>query len=481
MHRTYRPLAWIIGISVVASAAMAEIELQPCDEAFGESAQCGWVEVLEDREQPEGRKIRIRVVVLPSEAEEGAEPLLMFPGGPGQATPTLMPLARQLYPRVRETRDIVFVGQRGSGESNAMHCLEEIVQEPSLLFGALWHREGIRSCHERTLEFAEPTHYTTAEYVADVTEIVDGLGYDKVVLWGGSGGTRIAQAFVRESADRVVAAVLDGVTPIDYGMPLPFSRFAQRAWDRVVADCAAQADCAEAYPALDEHLGRLFDKVAAGPVPTRIELADGSETTVQVHAGDLAYALRGILYNARAIAGLPAEVHGAAASGDLSFFAQSLYDRATALLGGVIAIGLHISSYCAEDVPRLENADIDTETEGTFLSRYLVDEYRGACANWPVEAAPPEWYRSFEAQVPTLLVSGHYDPSTPDEAAETVRRSLPNSRHIVVRDASHGAGFTCARPVVEEFLLSASLAGITNPCPDEPVAFAVPQKESASP
>lgn len=466
--------ALILGLAVSAPAPGAEITLEDCDEQFGESARCGWAEVAENRAAPDSRRIRIRVVVLPSQGGESVEPLVMFPGGPGQATPTLMPLARQLYPRVLEQRDVVFVGQRGSGESNAMNCLEDIASDPSLLFGELWNREGIRDCYARTREFAEPSHYTTAEYVADVAEILDALGYGKVVLWGGSGGTRIAQAFIRENPERVVAAVLDGVTPIDYRMPLPFSRYAQRAWERVVADCAAQPGCAAAYPALDADLRRLFERLEAGPAPTTIDLASGSSATVGVQAGDLAYALRGVLYNARAIPRLPAEVHRAARTGDLSFFAQALYDRAVALLGGgVIAVGLHISSYCAEDVPRLAGVAVDAETEGTFLGGYLVGEYRGACANWPVEPAPQEWFRSFESQVPTLLVSGYYDPSTPDESAEAVRRSLPNSRHLVVRDLSHGAGFTCARPVVEEFLLSASLDAVANPCPADAADFEV--------
>ncbi len=468
----FRSLALLVGLLATAPLGAAEVSLEPCAQ-FGEGASCGWAEVLEDRGAPDGRKIPIRVIVLASEAETSAEPLLMFPGGPGQATPTLMPLATQLYPRVRERRDVVFIGQRGSGESNAMHCLEGLTSDPSLVFGALWDRERMRECYERTLEFADPSHYTTAEYIADVGEILDELGYGKIVIWGGSGGARIAQALIREYPERVAAAVLDGVTPIDYAMPLPFSEYAQRAWQRVIDDCTAQPDCAEAYPDLESDMASLFDRLEAGPVPTAIKTADGSEATVQVGAGDLAYAVRGTLYNSQSVAKLPAEIHHAAQTGNLSFFAQSLYSRASALLGGVIAVGLHISSYCAEDVPRLEGVDIEAATRNTFLGDYLVGEYRGACEAFPVTPAPETWYRSFESAVPTLMLSGYYDPSTPDVAAELVASSFPNSRHIVVRNAGHGAGFSCARPVVEEFLVSGSLDGVSDPCPAEPVHFEV--------
>jgi len=476
--RLARLLGLVLGLLVVTSGRSSALELEPCGEQFGESALCGWAEVSEDRADPESRKIRLRVVVLPSRGEAAAEPVVMFPGGPGQATTTLIPLASQLYPGVLESRDAVFIGQRGSGESNAMHCLEGLTSDPALVFGALWNRERMRECHERTLEFADPSHYTTAEYVADVAEVLDLLGYERIVIWGGSGGTRIGQAFIRENPERVLAAVLDGVTPIDYAMPLPFSEYAQRAWQRVVDDCTSQPDCAGAYPALAADFDALLRSVAEAPVSTVISAGDGSPATVQVGAGDLAYAVRGILYNSRATAKLPAEIHRAARSGDLSFFAQSLYDRARALLGGVVAVGLHIASYCAEDIPRLAAVDIEAATRGTFIGSYLVDEYRGACEAFPVPAASQEWYRAFESSVPTLLLSGYYDPSTPDLSAERVQRSLPNSRHIVVRNSGHGAGFTCARSVVEDFLVSASLDGVVDPCADEPIHFEVRAGES---
>ena len=80
----------IIAILAAAPAA-AELKLEPCAEQFGEKARCGWADVAEDRTEPEGRRIRIRVVVLPTDSAEPAEPVLFFPGGPGQATPTLIP------------------------------------------------------------------------------------------------------------------------------------------------------------------------------------------------------------------------------------------------------------------------------------------------------------------------------------------------------------------------------------------------------
>ena len=413
------------------------------------------------------------MVVLEARSDDPSEPLLLFPGGPGQATTALIGLAQQVYPSVQDTRDVVFIGQRGAGESNAMHCTQDLGSDPSLAFGNLWDPEQIGRCHDEVVRHADPSRYTTADYVADVAEVLDRLGYGDVMLWGGSGGTRTAAAFIRAFPDRVVGAAMDGVTSIDFAMPAPFSQFVEAAWNRVVEDCAGQAACNEAFPRLPQDLSAIMDRLAAGPVRVTVRDTGGRPHEVEMRRGDFLYAFRGILYNPQATAALPLRVHEAAVTGDLDFFAQALYDRSVGLLSGVLAVGLHLSVYCTEDVPRITPADVDA-TEGTHVGRYLIDQYRGACERWPVAPVPDEWFEPFESDVPTLFLSGYYDPSTPPEAAEVVRQSLPNSKHIVVRNAGHGAGFGCAKDGVEAFLVSGNLDDVTDTCPRVPITFEVP-------
>jgi len=461
-------------VALLPTTLSAQIQLQPCEQEFGERAGCGWVAVPENRASASGRTLQIRVVVLESRSGESAEPLLLFPGGPGQATTALIGLAQQVYPSVQDTRDVVFIGQRGAGESNAMNCVQDLSSDPPSAFGGLWDPELIGSCHAKVVEHANPNHYTTADYVADISDALDELGYDEVMLWGGSGGTRTAAAFIREFPDRVVAAAMDGVTSIDFAMPAPFSQFVQTSWQHVVEDCAGQPTCHEAFPNLSDDLTDLLARFSAGPVQTTVRDAEGNAHDIEFHRGDFLYALRGILYNPQLTASLPLRIHDAAETEDLSFFAQSLFNRSVSLLSGVLSVGLHLSVYCSEDVPRISSDDIEA-TEGTLVGTYLIEQYRGACEAWPVEPMPDDWFRSFESDVPTLFISGYYDPSTPQEAAELVRRSLPNSKHIVVRNAGHGAGFGCAKAGVEAFLVSGDLDDVTDTCPKIPITFEVPK------
>ena len=245
------------GESAPAASPPSEAVLRSvdCEEAPAE-AQCYWATVPEDRADPESRTIDLWVVVVPARSGTSAEPILFFPGGPGQATTDLIGLG-QLYDGALSGRDAVYIGQRGTGRSNPLHCRGASIDEASQYFGGLFDRELVAECHRDALSHSDPSLYNTPRYIEDIADVLDALEYQQVVLWGGSGGTRTALAFLRSQPQRVVAAALLGVTPVDLTMPLPFAGFVDRAWQRVVDECAAQPECRSAYPDLNAELAKI--------------------------------------------------------------------------------------------------------------------------------------------------------------------------------------------------------------------------------
>ena len=86
------------------------------------AAQCGTLEVPENRAKPDGRKITLSIAVLPANTlHPRADPLFILAGGPGQAASFLGPFAAALT-GVRKDRDIVLVDQRGTGRSSPLVC-----------------------------------------------------------------------------------------------------------------------------------------------------------------------------------------------------------------------------------------------------------------------------------------------------------------------------------------------------------------------
>jgi pimeloyl-ACP methyl ester carboxylesterase len=458
----------------IGSSAMAA-DLGPCeDENLGPNADCGTISVLEDRGKPEGRTIDLNVIVLRGDEAAGRSPVFVLAGGPGQAASDMAGLVLGVWPPVRETRDVVLVDQRGTGGSNRLDCPVDAAGDPASVFGKLWDREAFRVCLEAISQHADPRLYGSLEVVADLEQVRRELGYDKAVLWGASGGTRTALVWMKEYPEAVEAVLIDGVTPTWFRSPTAFAPGAQASLDHVFEDCAAQESCGAAYPNLRQQFDRLMALFADGPVETSIRNQDDVEVPIEMHRGDFAYAVRGMLYNSRGTTVLPRIIHEAATGGDVSEFAQRYWERQVGVRP-IVAMGVHFGVICTEDMAFIDDEVAAEQSRGTFLGDYLLRQYGAVCADWPRGELPDDYLEPVTEEIPVLLVSGYYDPSTPAYFADQVAEHLPNSRHILVRNEGHGAEFGCAREAAIRFLISGSLEGLGPVCEDAgPIEFEVP-------
>ena len=103
------------------SVPAAESRPHPCMmESLPNDALCAIYPVWENRERKAGRKIGLRIVILPAPGQEKApDPLFVFAGGPGQPASDMVPgwASLQSLQPLRARRDIVFIDQRGTGGS----------------------------------------------------------------------------------------------------------------------------------------------------------------------------------------------------------------------------------------------------------------------------------------------------------------------------------------------------------------------------
>lgn len=460
-------LAHWIGAAFIAHsspAATADLGLCPGD-SFGPGARCGIYKVFEDREAKTGRSLDLNIVLLPATGSEIKEPLFMLAGGPGQAATDLAALALQPFAPVREHRDVVLVDQRGTGRSNRLDCPVEAEESPQSVFGNLFDPDQVRRCLQQVRAHANPTLYTTDLVVDDLDEVREWLGYAQVFLWGGSGGTRTALVWMRRYPDRVAGALLDGVTPTDFRAPSTYARGCQAALDQMLADCHRQETCHASFPDLEADFAKLMASFANGPVATYITDQEGKKLPIDMDLGDFGYAVRGLLYQSRTLAKLPAMIHMAAETGDFSPFAQAYWQRQTTLRP-IVAMGVHFSIFCSEDLRFIADEEVEGFTRDTFLGTYLFDQYRGACDAWEVAEVDKSFLEPVESEVPVLLFSGRFDPSTTVALGEQVALHLPNSRHVVVRNESHGSEFGCGRQLAIDFMITGTLDGLGPACDD---------------
>jgi pimeloyl-ACP methyl ester carboxylesterase len=454
----------------LAAAELApRLELAPCRlPGIEREVRCGRFDVFEDRAAGKGRKIPLRVAVLPATgAGRVSDPLFFFEGGPGlSAVDDAADLAAE-WAAINRRRDIVLIDVRGTGDSNGLQC--QALQGHQGVLGFLdsfLPVAGVRSCRKDLEPRANLALYTTTNAVDDVDDVRAALGFDRINISGASYGSFFALNYLRRHGEHVRTAMIEGVVPPNTRMPLYFAKDAQLALDQVLDACAKDAGCHAAFPDLRAELERVLDRLAKAPAEVEVnDPKTGRPLQVQVSRSAVAQALRYALYLPVTAAQIPLQIH-LAAQGDLGPIAATAY-----VFGSMMADtadGFYLSVTCAEDVPFYTLAEAEQAARGTYLRDFRSRTQKAACAEWPRGAVPADFSEPVRSDVPTLLLSGERDPVTPAYWADQAARTLSHSLHLVVKGGGHSLdglkGAECLDQVFAAFLELGRVEGLDTSC-----------------
>ncbi|MFC5513598.1 alpha/beta fold hydrolase [Massilia jejuensis] len=405
--------------------------------------RCLAVPVPLDYAKPAAGALNIHVTVAPA-FREGArtDPLFVLAGGPGQAGSEVIRLLPAALKRVRATRDIVFVDQRGTGLSGKLDC--ESRPEHETMSDAELEAEIHRCIRNSRAPFAA---YTTANAARDLEQVRRALGYDKVNVWGGSYGTRLGQAYARAFPGSVRALILDGVAAPEQVVPAA-GRDGQAALDKLFEHCARDPGCNRAYPNLRAEFDTLAARAEAGLKLTIANPRTAAPTTVTMSGPRFTGTVHNILYSPADARRLPFLIHSAYQGRWEPFIArQNVSGDFTTESSS--AFLLHLAVVCAEDVPRMTPSLM--KDEDAMITRAWAGRMPAMCKTMNVPAVPYAAPTMIEA--PALLLSGALDPVTAPRRAESAARHMRNARHLVVANAGHGVSqLGCAPRLMREFL-----------------------------
>ncbi|RMH17046.1 MAG: alpha/beta hydrolase, partial [Acidobacteria bacterium] len=429
----------------------------------GETMLCGTLEVLEDRNARAGRRIPLRIAVLPATGEpEAPDPIVLLAGGPGQAATTFAPFVADSP--LRRHRDVLLVDQRGTGGSNPLQC--ELPGDGDNLQGYLSGpfppAEAFRSCRQQLAAKADLRHYSSVAAAHDLDQVRAALGYREINVMGGSYGTRAALVYMREYPERVRTAVLNGVAPIAFENPLFHARGAQRALDAIFAECRADDACRRAFGDPAEDFRAVVEQLRRQPAKVTISHPEsGAPVTLELDEATFYEGLRVFMYGTGGTRRVPLILDRAAGGHYEPLLEAAL--GSTRAIQEILHWGMLLSVTCAEDVDRISEEEIARETAGTFLGDRRIRAQQAACRGWPRSCLPTYWAEPVAVGVPTLILSGTLDPVTPPEWGEKAARHLPNSLHLVVPGA-HGVGGDCIDGVVARFLERGAVEGLDAGC-----------------
>ncbi|MFN8498365.1 MAG: alpha/beta hydrolase [Anaerolineae bacterium] len=440
----------------------------------GRDVACGYLTVPAHHAAPDGPTIKLAVAVIKSTGESPApDPLVMLQGGPGGSTiDTYAPLfLLGLLPdanKIRAERDIVLFDQRGTLYSQpSLLCPEDldliertIEQRLSREEGARLQAESALACRDRlTREGVDLTAYNSLENAADIDSLRRALGYDQINLYGVSYGTLLALHAMRAYPDSLRSVILDGVVPPQVNFLLDGARSQQRAFEELFQACAADAACHAAYPDLRQV---FFDSVdTLNQTPARVAITDpqtGRRYDAVLDGDTFSNSLFQFMYPAELLGALPKMIADAH-EGRFTLLAQvwplMLFDR-------TLAEGMYFSVVCAEDGGfRVEDARLsDIPPQIAAPQEVQLRALQGVCQGWHAPPLPPAAVAPVVGQVPTLLLSGRFDPITPPSYAATAAASLSQRYSYTFPWGGHGAfsSNACATSLVQSFLADPTAA-----------------------
>ncbi|MFM8320988.1 MAG: alpha/beta hydrolase, partial [Chloroflexota bacterium] len=423
-------------------------------------ARCGWLTVYEDRAAGRGRQIRLHVAVIPAVSRSPApDPLFFIPGGPGEAASEAYLGLADAFTRLNQKRDIVLVDQRGTGRSHPLDCGDDDTEDVSANDPA-----DLQAAFQRCLQAqdADPRFYTTAIAMDDLDQVRQALGYQQINLYGASYGTRAALVYMRQHPGRVRSAILDGVAPVGWPLGVDAPQDAQRALEMLFERCAAQPECAKAFPDLPRKFDALLERLdEQAPIETALDHPiSGLPTSTPVDRARFTNLVHLMSYAPETAALLPLLIHDAYQRQSFDRFAAiSLSTEGT--LSSAISVGMRMSVTCAEDLPLYQQARV---TEG-YLGDYSVATFKDICQVWPQGAIPDGYNQPVHSDAPVLLISGEADPVTPPENAAQAAETLPNSLQLVAPGMGHvNINRGCISRLAARFIEAGSPAGLDPAC-----------------
>lgn len=427
--------------------------------------KCAEFKVLLDRDGGGQEKITVSVVIVPAiMSRHPRPPLMVLAGGPGQAASEYSPMVTSLFKEANKTRDIILFDQRGTGRSEPLQCGGEFL--PLEFIDTAKTVQFFEQCL-RDIE-VDVRHFTTYDIIRDMEEFRQLMGYEKISLWGGSYGTKLAQHYLQYFGAHVEMMILDSNLSTSTRLYETSPLTAQRSLDLLFKRCREDKNCHRSYPGLEKDFYQLLSEVGEARKITYVNPWDGRATTVMTNRDTIAEAVRGTLYVSRRATLLPFAI-SAAVAGNFTPLA-SLSADTTSWAGDTMYMGSTLSILCAEEIAQMGvggSQKIGVDSQTAFIRDSNYQFWRVACDSWPTKALPEGYFELTRSPVRTLILSGFNDPVTPPSLGDVVASGLPNSLNVISPMGSHFTSpHSCMPEVISDFLDGRTLEDLDISCVD---------------
>ena len=404
----------------------------------------GYLSVAENRNDPKSKIIKLPVYIFKSRSDNPKrDPIIYTVGGPGSST---MPSAQYMkYYKYLDDRDFILIEQRGTYYSKpCLNCPEwsEAIYQSNLpgvdsSQYSLLLETAVRECRNRlSKKKIDLDSYNTNEIAADINDLVEVLELEEYNLLTISYSTKIAQVLMRDYPDKIRSVVMDSPLPLDVNYDEESIKNLMETFDVLLTDCEQNEDCNRAFPNIKENFLSFLREKSDKPMEIVVKNPNnGNLESFYLNGSDfiMVFSLSSTLN----VLDVPFEINKIL-NDDLSSvkeYLSTLFNKK----GKGSGMGMRLSVWCAEEFPFCSQEIIESEKNkypelGTLSPALFSEEI---CRIWSVTPLSKIENQAVKSDIPTLLISGSYDETTPVKWATNMKNNLSKSHHLIFDGWKH--------------------------------------------
>lgn len=410
-----------------------------------------------NRDRPESGVLGVEVYRFKAsaKADPSTPPVFFLHGGPSfeglEAALAVTGTFEDRWLPLTDISDVVVVGQRGIGSSKPTTTIE-VASRPQPVdrpydaeSAAKAYRESLSegrgSWEEMGLDL---DGFTVLEAAEDVNEVRQALGYDRIILWGGSFGSHWAMALMRARPEIIERVILRGMEGPDHTYDHPGHLW--NVYRRVAEEAENDANIRDRIPegGLVSAFEAILERASAQPfsVPF-LDPETGIRHEVLMDGTSVGMLARGI---SGGLEGWPADVIEMA-EGDFSRAAETLFQQRSRT-DRQFRTASYFQLDCGSGITpdRLSEQTSDPANGIIFGMNW---GYIQGCSAWDSDLGD-EFRQNFDTDIPAVIVHGTWDTSTPYENALELLPHFKDSKFIPVIRGPHGS-IRAAMDASEEF------------------------------
>ncbi len=464
----------LLAVEPATSSPASSFEaITPCPfeaaaEVPPERLMCGYLRVPENRNRASSDLLKLPVAVIRTTSQNPKpDPVIFLAGGPG-ASPTSSAHSFKLFAghALGKDRDIILFTQRGALMTEPSLRCDELRDARASIYArdqTLAERDAeiaraatacLRSLRDQGRDLAG---YSAVENAHDLRDLRLALGLQHWNLLAVSYGTLMSLEAARIDPEGIRSMVLDSLVSLqsDLFMSEANRNFAY-GLGRVLQSCADDADCQRQFPGLRGKLDPLLERLKLQPLTVNVAAGGESRQDIIVNWHDFLGLVHWMLYNAKTVPLVPLLIdetwNGRLEL--LTLLAERVFPAPAN--AGDSAAGAFFAIVCQDQYTRRTLGRNPLPRAEAAYSGFAITSFMEAvCSDPDFNYGETPERPLFRSSIPTLLLSGYFDPMTPDIYAEQAASLLDDANLLRIPDYGHStlSGYTaCQTEAAAAFL-----------------------------